>query len=547
MATISNGKWNYSVFTWYDYNLQISSFSKILDNKTIENKGITGDLFSENELYIENTEENKTKYDKDEYVIGYLLLSGEKYYGYVKKSMLVFIGGEATPPQDLTFPTIKEQTEKTEQLKTTLDNKVESIGDIINTKIREKPTTLTQVEDVLNRKMLGVGSLISLKQIDLDTKYTPIKKITYGKTTSDMGGKKVVKIDNFYYVVYYSNVAYNNNKTSKYLPVIYKFSENGNFISKHIYTEATKYSSSSTGCLQAFTYKNKIIMLGDHQGELHIYDTVTNTFKVYTHYWIHREDAYSYTIIQNMTVNGNICYIATNKNMVAFNIDTELFVWTTTDLFRYDYYAFLMKCDSYGNIRTLPSQTMRDNKYAGRYRCFNSNGDLIAQGEVDNNAGSMGNDNYKLMELVGDKMYTLKRPSQLQCYTMLSDGTISLDWSRTTIDEYTGFSYISEKPVGFYSKELNSIIIRSTYRGSYSNPRDISFFECFDDKGNSIKADIDISTIPEEYQMFFKDNNKYYAMQDGTVMAVTYNIEEGFEVAFAFINFPTFKYILKYV
>ena len=62
--------------------------------------------------------------------------------------------------------TIKEQTEKTEQLKTTLDNKVNSIGNIINTKIKEKPTTLTQVEDALNRKMLGVGDIVTDLQIE---------------------------------------------------------------------------------------------------------------------------------------------------------------------------------------------------------------------------------------------------------------------------------------------------------------------------------------------------------------------------------------------
>lgn len=167
MATISDGKWNYSIFTWYDYDLQISSFSKILDDKTIEDKGITEDSFSENELYLENTEENKTKYNKDEYTIGYLLLSGKKYYGYIKKTMLVLIGGD-TPQQPYpTHTTIKEQTEKTEQLKTTLDSKVDSIGNIINTKIKEKPTTLTQVEDVLNRKMLGIGSLLAESQIKL--------------------------------------------------------------------------------------------------------------------------------------------------------------------------------------------------------------------------------------------------------------------------------------------------------------------------------------------------------------------------------------------
>lgn len=63
--------------------------------------------------------------------------------------------------------TIKEQTEKTERLKTTLDNKVDSIGNIINTKVKEKPTTLTQVEDALKRKMLGVGSLLAESQIKL--------------------------------------------------------------------------------------------------------------------------------------------------------------------------------------------------------------------------------------------------------------------------------------------------------------------------------------------------------------------------------------------
>lgn len=61
--------------------------------------------------------------------------------------------------------TIKEQTEKTEQLKTSLDNKVDSIGNIINTKVKEKPTTLTQVEDVLNRKMLGIGDVNNINCI----------------------------------------------------------------------------------------------------------------------------------------------------------------------------------------------------------------------------------------------------------------------------------------------------------------------------------------------------------------------------------------------
>ena len=61
--------------------------------------------------------------------------------------------------------TIKEQTEKTERLKTSLNNKVDSIGNIINTKVKEKPTTLTQVEDVLNRKMVGVGDIFTEVQI----------------------------------------------------------------------------------------------------------------------------------------------------------------------------------------------------------------------------------------------------------------------------------------------------------------------------------------------------------------------------------------------
>lgn len=64
--------------------------------------------------------------------------------------------------------TIKEQTEKTEQLKTSLDNKVDSIGDIINTKIKEKPTTLTQVEDALKRKMLGIGDTIKYPNFRID-------------------------------------------------------------------------------------------------------------------------------------------------------------------------------------------------------------------------------------------------------------------------------------------------------------------------------------------------------------------------------------------
>lgn len=64
--------------------------------------------------------------------------------------------------------TIKEQTEKTERLKTTLDNKVDSIGNIINTKIKEKPTTLTQVEDILNRKMLGIGDMLPFGTWELD-------------------------------------------------------------------------------------------------------------------------------------------------------------------------------------------------------------------------------------------------------------------------------------------------------------------------------------------------------------------------------------------
>ena len=166
MATISDGKWNYSVFTWYDYDLQTSSFSKILDDKTIENKGITEDSFFENELYIENTEENKTKYDKDEYTMGYLLLSDKKYYGYIKKTMLVLIGGDIPQQPYPTHTTIKEQTEKTEQLKTTLDSKVDSIGNIINTKIKEKPTTLTQVEDALKRKMLGIGDVVAETQLE---------------------------------------------------------------------------------------------------------------------------------------------------------------------------------------------------------------------------------------------------------------------------------------------------------------------------------------------------------------------------------------------
>ena len=66
--------------------------------------------------------------------------------------------------------TIKEQTEKTERLKTSLDNKVNSIGNIINTKVKEKPTTLTQVDDVLNRKMLGIGDTLTDVQV-LDLGY----------------------------------------------------------------------------------------------------------------------------------------------------------------------------------------------------------------------------------------------------------------------------------------------------------------------------------------------------------------------------------------
>lgn len=149
MATIGDGKWNYSIFTWYDYDLQISSFSKILDDKTIEDKGITEDLFSENELYLENTEENKTKYNKDEYTIGYLLLSGKKYYGYIKKTMLVLIGGD-TPQQPYpTHTTIKEQTEKTEQLKTTLDSKVIAIADEIKKQDNIDITRLSEVPDAI--------------------------------------------------------------------------------------------------------------------------------------------------------------------------------------------------------------------------------------------------------------------------------------------------------------------------------------------------------------------------------------------------------------
>lgn len=64
--------------------------------------------------------------------------------------------------------TIKEQTEKTERLKTSLDNKVDSIGNIINTKVKEKPTTLTQVEDVLSRKMLGIGDTIKYPNFKID-------------------------------------------------------------------------------------------------------------------------------------------------------------------------------------------------------------------------------------------------------------------------------------------------------------------------------------------------------------------------------------------
>ena len=68
--------------------------------------------------------------------------------------------------------TIKEQTEKTERLKTSLDNKVDSIGSIINTKIKEKPTTLTQVEDVLNRKMLGIGDMLPFGTWELDDEFS---------------------------------------------------------------------------------------------------------------------------------------------------------------------------------------------------------------------------------------------------------------------------------------------------------------------------------------------------------------------------------------
>lgn len=74
--------------------------------------------------------------------------------------------------------TIKEQTEKTERLKTALDNKVDSIGNIINTKIKEKPTTLTQVEDSLNRKMLGIGDKIPIGAVELDIKVDNTKKIS---------------------------------------------------------------------------------------------------------------------------------------------------------------------------------------------------------------------------------------------------------------------------------------------------------------------------------------------------------------------------------
>lgn len=83
--------------------------------------------------------------------------------------------------------TIKEQTEKTEQLKTTLDNKVDSIGNIINTKIKEKPTTLTQVEDVLSRKMLGIGSVISPSRLELVAPYKILKQY-------NLAGHKIDKI-----------------------------------------------------------------------------------------------------------------------------------------------------------------------------------------------------------------------------------------------------------------------------------------------------------------------------------------------------------------
>ena len=59
----------------------------------------------------------------------------------------------------------KEEVDRTERLKTSLGNKVNSIGNIINTKIKEKPTTLTQVEDALKRKMLGVGDTLTDVQI----------------------------------------------------------------------------------------------------------------------------------------------------------------------------------------------------------------------------------------------------------------------------------------------------------------------------------------------------------------------------------------------
>ena len=60
----------------------------------------------------------------------------------------------------------KEEVDRTERLKTTLGNKVESIGNIINTKIKEKPTTLTQAEDSLRRKMLGIGDIVTDLQIE---------------------------------------------------------------------------------------------------------------------------------------------------------------------------------------------------------------------------------------------------------------------------------------------------------------------------------------------------------------------------------------------
>ncbi len=98
--------------------------------------------------------------------------------------------------------TIKEQTEKTERLKTSLDNKVDSIGNIINTKIKERPTTLTQVEDVLSRKMLGIGDMLSPDQYYLDEDFSEYWNLLSNCVMSPREeGKQICISGNYIYVV----------------------------------------------------------------------------------------------------------------------------------------------------------------------------------------------------------------------------------------------------------------------------------------------------------------------------------------------------------